>query len=159
MRDDRGEMLPNAHLLGFFRRICRLVWGGGCPPPPPPAARRPLHTALMHHPTLNPQPTHATHRDPRPPLPPPKPRLLFNKVRPVFVFDGATPALKRLTTAARRRRREEQSASLKRTAEKLLLNQLKKHALEQARTYAQQQVRRLRRVPLLGVRLGACGRL
>ncbi len=23
MRDDKGDMLPNAHLLGFFRRICR----------------------------------------------------------------------------------------------------------------------------------------
>lgn len=25
MRDERGEMLPNAHLIGFFRRICRRV--------------------------------------------------------------------------------------------------------------------------------------
>ena len=23
MRDERGELLKNAHLLGFFRRICR----------------------------------------------------------------------------------------------------------------------------------------
>lgn len=23
MRDERGEMMRNAHLLGFFRRICR----------------------------------------------------------------------------------------------------------------------------------------
>jgi DNA excision repair protein ERCC-5 len=23
MRDERGEMIKNAHLLGFFRRICR----------------------------------------------------------------------------------------------------------------------------------------
>lgn len=23
MRDERGEPIPNAHLLGFFRRICR----------------------------------------------------------------------------------------------------------------------------------------
>jgi hypothetical protein len=31
------------------------------------------------------------------------PRLLFHRIRPVFVFDGATPALKKQTTAARRR--------------------------------------------------------
>ena len=30
-------------------------------------------------------------------------RLLFHRVRPVFVFDGSTPALKRRTTAARRK--------------------------------------------------------
>jgi hypothetical protein len=23
MRDERGEPLPNAHLIGFFRRICK----------------------------------------------------------------------------------------------------------------------------------------
>eukprot|EP00887_Chlorella_sp_A99_P002071 scaffold21.g2071.t1 len=78
MRDDRGEMLRNAHLHGFFHRTCRL---------------------------------------------------LYHRIRPVFVFDGATPALKRQTTAARRRRREQQHAKLRRTAEKLLLNQLKQHAL------------------------------
>ncbi|KAL0021716.1 hypothetical protein WJX79_006455 [Trebouxia sp. C0005] len=79
MRNEKGEMLHNAHLLGFFRRICRL---------------------------------------------------LFHRIRPVFVFDGATPALKKRTTIARRRRREEQSAKLRKTAEKLLLIQLKKHALK-----------------------------
>ena len=51
MRDERGEMIKNAHLIGFFRRICRL---------------------------------------------------LYHRIRPVFVFDGATPALKKRTTAARR---------------------------------------------------------
>ena len=30
-------------------------------------------------------------------------RLLFHRVRPIFVFDGATPPLKRRTTIARRR--------------------------------------------------------
>ena len=53
-------------------------------------------------------------------------RLLFHKVRPVFVFDGATPALKRMTHIARRRRREAQEVVLRKTAEKLLFNQLKK---------------------------------
>ena len=26
MRDERGDMLHNAHLMGFFRRICRLLY-------------------------------------------------------------------------------------------------------------------------------------
>ena len=30
-------------------------------------------------------------------------RLLFHRIRPIFVFDGATPPLKRRTTIARRR--------------------------------------------------------
>lgn len=75
MRDDRGDMMKNAHLLGFFRRICKM---------------------------------------------------LFHKIKPVFVFDGGTPALKKRTVADRRRRREVQEAKLKRVAEKLLLNHLKK---------------------------------
>ena len=52
MRDERGDPLPNAHLVGFFRRACRL---------------------------------------------------LFHRVKPVFVFDGAAPDLKARTNAARRR--------------------------------------------------------
>jgi XPG N-terminal domain len=82
MRDDEGEFLKNGHLLGFFRRICRL---------------------------------------------------LFYKIRPVFVFDGATPALKRLTVAARRRRREVQGAQLRKTAEKLLMSKLKARLMEEER--------------------------
>ncbi len=51
---------------------------------------------------------------------------MFHRVRPIFVFDGATPALKRSTHIARRRRREAQAATLRKTAEKLLMNELKK---------------------------------
>ncbi|KAL4441195.1 hypothetical protein ABPG77_011432 [Micractinium sp. CCAP 211/92] len=80
MRDDRGEMVRNAHVIGFFRRICKHV-------------------------------------------------LLFHRIRPVFVFDGSTPALKQQTVAARRRRREQQSARVNRLAEKLLLNQLKQSVI------------------------------
>lgn len=78
MRDDRGEMIPDAHVRGFFRRACRL----------------------LHH-----------------------------GVAPVFVFDGATPALKRRTTATRRRMREESAAKVRKAAEKVLLNALKQQAL------------------------------
>ena len=71
MRDDRGDMIRNAHLLGFFRRICKL---------------------------------------------------LFLRIKPVFVFDGGTPALKRRTVIARRRQREQAQSKIRKTAEKLLLN-------------------------------------
>ncbi|KDD72694.1 XPG N-terminal domain-containing protein, partial [Helicosporidium sp. ATCC 50920] len=74
MRDERGEMLRNAHLIGFFRRICKL---------------------------------------------------LFHRVRPIFVFDGASPALKRQTIAARRRQREAQESRFRKAAERLLLSQLR----------------------------------
>ena len=71
MRDERGEMVPNAHLLGFYRRIVRL---------------------------------------------------LSNRIRPVFVFDGATPALKRQTAALRQRQRGRADVKRSRLAEKLLLS-------------------------------------
>ncbi|XP_047329850.1 DNA repair protein UVH3 [Impatiens glandulifera] len=80
MRDDRGEMVRNAHLLGFFRRICKL---------------------------------------------------LFLRTKPVFVFDGGTPALKRRTVIARRRQRENAQAKIRKTAEKLLLNHLKAMRLKE----------------------------
>ncbi|KAK1291939.1 DNA repair protein UVH3 [Acorus calamus] len=71
---------PQRHLLGFFRRICKL---------------------------------------------------LYLRARPVFVFDGGTPALKRRTVAARRRSRDAARAKIRKTAEKLLLNQLKARRLEE----------------------------
>ncbi|GKB77082.1 DNA repair protein UVH3 [Tanacetum coccineum] len=80
MRDERGEMVRNAHILGFFRRICKL---------------------------------------------------LFLRTKPVFVFDGATPALKRRTVIARRRHRENAQAKIRKTAEKLLLNHLKAMRLKE----------------------------
>lgn len=32
MRNSEGEMIKNAHLLGFFRRICRSVSASTCEP-------------------------------------------------------------------------------------------------------------------------------
>ena len=55
-------------------------------------------------------------------------RLLRHGARPVFVFDGATPALKRRTTATRRRARERSAAKVRVAAEKVLLNELKRRA-------------------------------
>ncbi|KAG9448758.1 hypothetical protein H6P81_008723 [Aristolochia fimbriata] len=80
MRDEKGEMVRNAHLIGFFRRICKL---------------------------------------------------LFLRTKPVFVFDGGTPALKRRTVIARRRQRENAQAKIRKTAEKLLLNHLKAQRIEE----------------------------
>lgn len=74
MRDDRGEMVPNAPVLGLFRRVCKLMF---------------LH------------------------------------IKPVIVFDGTTPELKLRTLAARRAIRDRQQQNLKKTAEKVLLHQLK----------------------------------
>lgn len=83
MRDEKGELIPNAHLIGFFRRICKL---------------------------------------------------LYHNIRPVFVFDGSTPLLKKQTVAQRRQRRERQEAKVKKVAEKLLLNKLKQHLVTNAQT-------------------------
>ncbi|KAK9117156.1 hypothetical protein Sjap_016103 [Stephania japonica] len=80
MRDERGDMVRNAHILGFFRRICKL---------------------------------------------------LFLRTKPVFVFDGGTPALKRRTVIARRRQRENAQAKIRKTAEKLLINHLKAMRLKE----------------------------
>ncbi|KAF3628664.1 DNA repair protein UVH3 [Capsicum annuum] len=80
MRDEKGEMVRNAHILGFFRRICKL---------------------------------------------------LYLRTKPVFVFDGGTPALKRRTVVARRRQRENAQAKIRKTAEKLLLNHLKAMRLKE----------------------------
>lgn len=67
-------MVPNAHLLGFFRRIVRL---------------------------------------------------LATRIKPVFVFDGAPPALKKQTLVERRRARGRADVKVQRLAEKLLLNHVR----------------------------------
>ncbi|KAK3821945.1 MAG: XPG N-terminal domain-containing protein [Linnemannia gamsii] len=79
MRDKEGQAIGNAHILGFYRRICKLLY--------------------------------------------------FN-VKPVFVFDGGTPALKRLTIVERRKQRRNNENMVKKTAEKLLAAQLRLRALE-----------------------------
>jgi 5'-3' exonuclease len=52
-------------------------------------------------------------------------KLLYLGVRPVFVFDGGTPGLKRRTLMLRAASRDNQAAKLRRLAEKLLMNRLK----------------------------------
>jgi DNA excision repair protein ERCC-5 len=92
---DSGTVRPGAHLLGFIRRICKLLYHG---------------------------------------------------IRPVFVFDGATPEIKLREVRARRERRDRMTigvggsgglgndGSIKRMARKLLVTELKKNKeLERAK--------------------------
>jgi DNA excision repair protein ERCC-5 len=57
-------------------------------------------------------------------------KLMYNHIKPVFVFDGATPTLKIATVARRRRLREQQEVNLKKSAERILMARLKQHAIE-----------------------------
>ncbi|KEP53629.1 flap structure-specific endonuclease [Rhizoctonia solani 123E] len=78
MRDKEGRALVNAHILGFIRRISKL---------------------------------------------------LFYGIKPVFVFDGGAPVLKRSTIAERKKRKSGAAASHAKVAEKLLAAQLRREAL------------------------------
>lgn len=77
VRDKEGNALRNAHVVGFFRRLCKLLFVG---------------------------------------------------VKPVFVFDGGAPALKRETVQRRKRRREGRREDAVRTAGKLLGVQMRRRA-------------------------------
>src|SRR3954469_17945720 len=77
VRDKDGNALRNSHIVGFFRRICKLLFFG---------------------------------------------------IKPVFVFDGGAPALKRQTIAARAARREGRKEDATRTAGKMLALQMRRRA-------------------------------
>ncbi|XP_028999263.1 DNA excision repair protein ERCC-5 [Betta splendens] len=59
-------------------------------------------------------------------------KLLFFCIRPVFVFDGDAPLLKKQTLALRRQRKEELNRESKQTNEKLLKTFLKRQAIKAA---------------------------
>lgn len=80
MRDKEGNALRNSHVVGFFRRICKLLYFG---------------------------------------------------IKPVFVFDGGAPVLKRQTVMGRKRRREGRREDAVRTAGRLLAVQMKKKSEEE----------------------------
>ncbi|KAF1949148.1 PIN domain-like protein [Byssothecium circinans] len=80
VRDKEGNALRNSHIVGFFRRICKL---------------------------------------------------LFIGIKPVFVFDGGAPALKRQTISNRKSRREGRREDAVRTAGKLLAMQMQRAAEEE----------------------------
>ncbi|KAL4793186.1 hypothetical protein BDV19DRAFT_367151 [Aspergillus venezuelensis] len=77
VRDREGNALRNSHIVGFFRRICKLLYFG---------------------------------------------------IKPVFVFDGGAPVLKRQTIANRKKRREGRREDAVQTASKLLAVQLQRTA-------------------------------
>jgi DNA excision repair protein ERCC-5 len=79
VRDKEGNALRNSHVVGFFRRICKLLFFG---------------------------------------------------IKPVFVFDGGAPALKRQTVLGRKRRREGRRDDAVRTAGKLLAVQMQRRLEE-----------------------------
>ncbi|KAI8342454.1 hypothetical protein BC941DRAFT_140769 [Chlamydoabsidia padenii] len=80
MRSEDGSALRSGHTLGFFRRICKL---------------------------------------------------LFYNIKPVFVFDGGAPTLKRSTIRERRKRRQGVKLNIKHTAEKILKAQMKAQLLKE----------------------------
>ncbi|XP_019385228.1 PREDICTED: DNA repair protein complementing XP-G cells-like isoform X1 [Crocodylus porosus] len=61
-------------------------------------------------------------------------KLLFFRIRPVFVFDGEAPLLKRQTLAKRRQRKDIAVSDSKKTADKLLKTLLKRQAIKTALT-------------------------
>lgn len=59
-------------------------------------------------------------------------KLLFFRVRPIFVFDGDTPLLKKQTLAKRRHKKDLATNDSKKTTEKLLKTFLKRQAIKTA---------------------------
>ena len=90
VRDKEGNALRNSHVVGFFRRICKLLFFG---------------------------------------------------IKPVFVFDGGAPILKRQTVSGRKARREGRREDAVRTAGKLLAVQMQRRAEEDDRKRREEQDR------------------
>jgi DNA excision repair protein ERCC-5 len=80
VRDKEGNALRNSHIVGFFRRICKLLYFG---------------------------------------------------IKPVFVFDGVAPALKKQTIQRRKQRREGRRDDATRTAAKLLTVHMQRRGEEE----------------------------
>merc|ERR1712146_756228 len=60
-------------------------------------------------------------------------KLLFHNIRPIFVFDGGVPTLKKRTIQMRRARREEEEIGYRKTTQRLLLAHLKKQIIENSK--------------------------
>eukprot|EP00057_Strongylocentrotus_purpuratus_P010645 XP_011665119.1 PREDICTED: DNA repair protein complementing XP-G cells homolog isoform X2 [Strongylocentrotus purpuratus] len=57
-------------------------------------------------------------------------KLLFYRIKPIFVFDGAPPQLKKQTLAARRQRKNLAAARTEKTTERIVKNYMKSHAIQ-----------------------------
>ena len=90
VRDKEGNALRNSHVVGFFRRICKLLYFG---------------------------------------------------IKPVFVFDGGAPVLKRETIRKRVHRREGRRDDAARTAGKLLAVQVARAAEDEAKRQREERER------------------
>lgn len=90
VRDKEGNALRNSHVVGFFRRICKLLFFG---------------------------------------------------IKPIFVFDGGAPLLKRETIGGRKARREGRREDAVRTAGKLLGVQMRRLAEEETRNRREERDR------------------
>ena len=77
VRDNEGNQMKNSHIVGFFRRICKLLYFG---------------------------------------------------IKPVFVFDGSVPVLKRKTIQKRKEKREGNRESIQQIAHKILAKRLQEFA-------------------------------
>ncbi|KAJ1917812.1 DNA repair protein rad2 [Mycoemilia scoparia] len=82
IRDDEGNPIDQAHIVGFYRRICKLLFFG---------------------------------------------------IKPVFVFDGAMPEIKRQVINERQQRRQNTVSEIRKKAGQLLNAQLRKEILDQKR--------------------------
>ncbi|WRT66434.1 uncharacterized protein IL334_003390 [Kwoniella shivajii] len=91
MRDKDGRVLVNAHVLGFLRRINKL---------------------------------------------------LFHGIKPVFVFDGGAPALKRATIAERKKKKAGAAANHAKVAEKLFAAQMRREAVKAAQAIEEHRAAR-----------------
>eukprot|EP01134_Creolimax_fragrantissima_P006583 CFRG6583T1 len=78
LRDEEGDLVKNAHLLGLFKRLCVL---------------------------------------------------LYHRIKPIIVFDGPAPALKKRILNKRREFRDRSQENLRKTAEQLFKNQMRTLAL------------------------------
>ena len=58
-------------------------------------------------------------------------KLLFYRIKPVFVFDGSPPQLKRETLSRRRIKRSKEGRVAKAAQEKILTNYLQRQAVAQ----------------------------
>ncbi|KAI4192046.1 MAG: hypothetical protein LQ346_004515 [Caloplaca aetnensis] len=90
VRDKEGNALRNSHVVGFFRRICKLLFFG---------------------------------------------------IKPVFVFDGGAPVLKRQTISGRKQKREGRREDAVRTAGRLLAVQMQRRAEEEDRSRREERER------------------